>query len=447
MLRYADADLRSRVLAKCSADSNPIDDVHYLACYAVLGGTRTKKETPLVAATLLDLDRKIAARKLNRDSNWAPRVSELYVGLVEKDAALHQAMLEHPAFGRSDHALFANTPGFPKERAARIFLERWAKDGKFALTGNIVQLLEALPTTDVLPTVRKRWGETGQEAALLPLLAKAPAASDRGKFIEGLKSPQAATIEACVKGLNVIGAKTDASESFALIRALQQQANQTPDKRNPAAYAARLAKTIADRLEKTTGQAFGADSKRWIAWLQETHPEFGKRLANPDGVDVAKWDQRLAKLDWDTGNAATGKAVFSKASCITCHSGSQALGPDLVGVTTRFSRADLLTAIIQPSKDVPTRYQTSIVEMKNGKTYQGIVIYDAVDSLLLQTGAATTVRVDGGEVVSRFVSAQSLMPAGLLDPLSDREIVDLYAYLRSLGKVGASSVRGFTPVV
>jgi putative heme-binding domain-containing protein len=434
MVGWDDPNVRWLVLRRTGAETDPVDDIHYLACYAQLGGKRTDKETPLVAATLLDLDRKIAARKLNRDSNWAPRVSELYVGLVEKNAALHQAMLEHPAFGRSDHALFANTPGFPKERAARIFLERWAKDGNFALTGNIVQLFDAVPAADVLPTVRKRWGETGQEAALLPLLAKAPMASDRGKFIEGLKSPQAATVEACVKGLNVIGAKSDASESFALIRALQQQANQSTDKKTPAANAGRLAKLVADRLEKTTGQAFATDSKRWIAWLQETHPEFGKRLANPDGVDVGKWDQRLAKLDWDNGNAAAGKVVFSKASCLTCHSGSQALGPDLVGVTGRFSRADVLTAIIQPSKDVPTRYQTTVLETKDGKTYQGIVIYDAVDSLILQTGAATTVRLDGGQVVSRFVSAQSLMPAGLLDPLSDREIVDLYAYLRELGK-------------
>src|SRR5262249_47722087 len=120
------------------------------------------------------------------------------------------------------------------------------------------------------------------------------------------------------------------------------------------------------------------------------------------------------------------------ASCVQCHSGSQALGPDLVGVAKRFSRTDLLTAILQPSKDVPARYQTTIVETKDGKTYQGIVIYDAVDSLILQTGAATTVRLDGFAVTNRHVSAQSLMPAGLLDPLSDREIVDLYAYLRRL---------------
>ncbi len=285
-------------------------------------------------------------------------------------------------------------------------------------------MFESLPAEDVLPTVRKRWGESGQDAAFLPLLAKQPLASDRVKFIDGLGSPQSAILEACVRGLETVNAKTDAEESFALIRALHR----TSDKQTA------VRKTLAGRLEKTTSQAFGVDSKRWIAWLQKQHPELGKRLANPDGVDVAKWDKRLARLDWDQGKADAGKAVFSKASCLNCHSGSQALGPDLVGVANRFSRADLLTAILQPSKDVPARYQTTLLETHDGKTYQGIVIYDAVDSLLLQTGAATTVRIDGAKVVSRTVSAQSLMPAGLLDPLSDQEIVDLYAYLRGLGK-------------
>lgn len=424
MLAADDAKLRSRILAKCGADSSPIDDIHNLACYARLAGKRADTEANLVAATLLDLDRKITARKLNRDSNWPLRVRELYAGLAEKDANLHKAMVEHPAFGRPDHALFASTEGFPKERAARIFLDHWQRDKDYALTGNIVQLIDALPADEVVPIVRKRWGETGQDAAFLPLLAKTPVAGDRGKFIDGLNSPQSAILEACVRGLEKLNTKADAAESFALIRALHR----TSDKQTATR------KALAGRLEKTTGQAFGLDSKRWIAWLEKQHPEFGKRLANPDGVDVARWDKRLAKLDWERGNAGAGKAVFSKASCVNCHSGSQALGPDLVGVANRFSRADLLTAILQPSKDVPARYQTTVVETQDGKTYQGIVIYDAVDSLILQTGAATTVRLDGAKIVSRNVSAQSLMPAGLLDPLADQEIVDLYAYLRSLGK-------------
>jgi putative membrane-bound dehydrogenase-like protein len=427
MLGFADADLRSRILAKCSAVSSPMDDIHYLACYARLDGKRGDKEAKLVAAALLDLDRKIVAGKLKRDSNWPLRVRELYVGLAEKDRALHQAIVEHPAFGRADHALFANVDGFPKEKAARIFLKRWQRDKDFALNGNIVQLFETLPADDVLPIVRKRWGDTGQEAALLPLLAKKPAAGDRGRFLEGLNSPQAGVLSACVQGLDKLDAKTDANESFALIRALHRTSDKQPA----------LRKTLAGRLAKTTGQALGPDSKRWIAWLEKEHPEFGKRLANPDGVDVAKWDQRLARFDWSAGKAEAGLAVYRKASCVQCHSGSQAMGPDLVGVATRFSRADLFTAILQPSKDVPARYQTTVVETRDGKSYQGIVIYDAVDSLILQTGASTTVRMDGASVVSRHVSAQSLMPAGLIDPLTDQEIVDLYAYLRSLGKAPA----------
>jgi putative membrane-bound dehydrogenase-like protein len=428
MYGWSDENVRSQVLAKCSAGSSPIEDIHYLACYARLNGKRADTEAKLVAAALLDLDRKIAARRLNRDSNWPLRVQELYVGLSEKDAGLHKAMVEHPSFGRPDHALFANTAGFPKERAARIFLERWKLDPKYALTGNIVQLFDTLPAEDVLPTLRKHWGDTGQENSLLPLLARQPEANDRRRFLEGLNSVQTSVLFACVQGLEKINAKTDASESFALIRALHRVSDKQIS----------LRKSLTGRLEKTTGQAFGADSKRWIAWLEREHPEFGKRLANPDGVDVAKWNQRLARLDLSEGKAEPGKAVYSKASCVQCHSGSQAMGPDLIGVATRFSRADLFTAILQPSKDVPARYQTTVVETRDGKTYQGIVIYDAVDSLILQTGASTTVRMDGASVVSRHVSAQSLMPAGLLDPLSDKEIVDLHAYLRSLGKAPAN---------
>ena len=385
MLGHADAKVRARLLAKCAGDSNPSDDIHYLACYARLDGKRSDKEGQLVASAMLDLDRKIAVRKLNRDSNWPLRVRELYIGLADKDASLHPAMIDHPAFGRADHALFANTVGFPKERAARIFLERWAREPNFALTGNIVQLLDTLPADDVVPTVRKRWGTTGQENALLPLLARKPEASDRGKFLDGLNSVQTSVLQASLQGLDKLNIKSDANESFALIRALHR----ISDKQMA------LRKSLTARLEKTTGQALGGDSKRWIAWLEKQHPEFGKRLANPDGVDVAKWDARLARLDFKAGKADAGKAVYAKASCIHCHSGSQAMGPDLAGVATRFSRADLFTAILQPSKDVPARYQTTVVETRAGKTYQGIVIYDAVDSLILQTGASTTIRLDG----------------------------------------------------
>jgi hypothetical protein len=83
--------------------------------------------------------------------------------------------------------------------------------------------------------------------------------------------------------------------------------------------------------------------------------------------------------------------------------------------------------------DVPARYQVTIAETVDGKLYLGLVIDDAVDSLLLQTGPSATVRLDGHAVVSQRVAPISLLPAGLLHPLSDQETVDLYAYHRMLG--------------
>jgi putative heme-binding domain-containing protein len=127
-----------------------------------------------------------------------------------------------------------------------------------------------------------------------------------------------------------------------------------------------------------------------------------------------------------------------KASCASCHSGSQALGPDLVGVAGRFSRADLFTAILQPSKDVSPRYRTTLVSTADGKIYQGLIIYEAVDSLILQTGPGTTVRLTDRQITDKQQTVRSLMPAGLLDRASDQEISDLYAYLRSLGNRAGS---------
>ena len=156
-------------------------------------------------------------------------------------------------------------------------------------------------------------------------------------------------------------------------------------------------------------------------------------MNDADGVDVAAWSKRLAALDWSLGHADRGKLVFSKASCASCHSGTQALGPDLRGVTGRFSRIDLFTAIVQPSKDVSPRYRTTQITTAAGKVYQGLIVYEAVDSVILQSGPAVTIRLTNPQIRERRLTAMSLMPAGLLDKLNDRDIADLYAYLKSLG--------------
>jgi putative membrane-bound dehydrogenase-like protein len=421
-----DPGILGKVAGKLTPESDPVEDVHYLIVFARLRASRTPVLTRRIAAALLALDRKLTERHLNRDTNWPLRVGEMYAELARKDPGLNAALLEDPAFGRPDHALFAHCPGFDRRRAAEIFLARAAKDDDYPWTPSLVSLLDSLPLERTRPLLRQLWDRGGLEDAVLPLLAREPVAEDREKYLRGLESPQPATVLLCLEELEKLPDRADGKQLLALVRALRRL---PPDRAED-----RLRGRLGRYLARLTGQRkLGADREVWTAWLTRTHPDLAARLGGADGVDVAGWARRLGALDWSAGDRERGRAVFQKANCAGCHSGSQALGPDLHGVTGRFSRADLFTAILRPSKDVSPRYRTTQVVTTGGKVYQGLIIYEAVDGVILQTGPATTVRVAGDQIAERRLTDTSLMPAGLLDRLSDRELADLYAYLKGLG--------------
>jgi putative heme-binding domain-containing protein len=106
-------------------------------------------------------------------------------------------------------------------------------------------------------------------------------------------------------------------------------------------------------------------------------------------------------------------------------------GPDLAGVTGRFSPLDLFHAIVFPSRDVAAPYRTTVFQTRDGQTYAGLVVFESADGVIVQTGATTTVRLADSDLVSRQPSAQSLMPAGLLAGLDTQALADLYAYLKT----------------
>ncbi len=313
----------------------------------------------------------------------------------------------------------------PKQRQLRRFLARASADTSFEWNANLVLLMGELPREKALPIVRKIWKQGDLQEPALTVLAKWPAELDRDKFLEGLASPQLATVKCSLDALEKLAPQHSAQVLLPIVKSLAR----LPDEK--AANPLRL--QFAKDLALWTGQTgLGADKEAWRRWFAATFPESARKLLATEGVDRAAWNRRLAGLDWKTGDGERGRAMFQKASCAACHTGAQALGPDLRGVANRFSRDDLFTAILQPSRDISTRYRTTQIITSDDKIYQGLIVYEAVDSLLLQTGPATTIRVVNQQIVSRRMTDISLMPAGLLDKATDREIIDLYAYLKSL---------------
>jgi putative heme-binding domain-containing protein len=138
------------------------------------------------------------------------------------------------------------------------------------------------------------------------------------------------------------------------------------------------------------------------------------------------------------GNAARGAQLFAneeRTLCTKCHSvdgqGRKA-GPDLATVGDRFSRRELIEAILTPSASIAVGYGTTLVTTKSGHAYQG-VLKQATDAEIELMGLdGRQERIPTAEIQDRQGIAVSFMPEALHAALSPEEFTDLIEYLVSL---------------
>jgi putative heme-binding domain-containing protein len=138
------------------------------------------------------------------------------------------------------------------------------------------------------------------------------------------------------------------------------------------------------------------------------------------------------------GDASRGRGLFVR-TCQQCHTlfdvGGK-VGPDITGS----NRADLdyiLQNVLDPNAVIPNDYRTSTLETKDDRLITGIVTKQDDNALTIVTANEVLV-VPRGEVKSLTQGEVSMMPEGLLQALTDNEVRDLVAYLRSPAQVPLS---------
>jgi putative heme-binding domain-containing protein len=174
-------------------------------------------------------------------------------------------------------------------------------------------------------------------------------------------------------------------------------------------------------------------------------------LSKPKEETKAPVEVRKLVKDWKTADLqplldkvgkgrdfARGKAAYASAQCILCHrygDSGGAVAPDLTNVATRFKRQDLLESITEPSKVVSEQYTNSILKMADGNMVMGRITGETADKVTLVPNPfdPATVTVNKADIKSREMSKLSIMPAGLLNTHTEEEILDLLAYLESMG--------------
>lgn len=155
-------------------------------------------------------------------------------------------------------------------------------------------------------------------------------------------------------------------------------------------------------------------------------------LTGPDEeVEQAKqrWRERLDDDALSQADLPNGRLVYQMV-CATCHQlygEGRDVGPDLTG-SDRRNLDYLLDNILDPSAIVTPEFEASLVTMADGRLVTGVVADAGGGSLRVQTPAETlTVRQD--DVGSVQALGVSLMPAGIIDALTEEQTRDLMAYL------------------
>lgn len=151
--------------------------------------------------------------------------------------------------------------------------------------------------------------------------------------------------------------------------------------------------------------------------------------------EIARWKGLLTPAKMASANASNGRAVFAR-TCATCHTlfdqGGK-IGPELTGS----NRADLdylLANVVDPNAVIGKDYLLTTVETKDGRTAAGIIQKQTPNTVTL-VNQAETVTLARDSIKSLTQHELSLMPPGLLQGLSETEVVDLVAYLRSKAQV------------
>ncbi|MDB6028395.1 MAG: putative rane-bound dehydrogenase [Verrucomicrobiales bacterium] len=146
-------------------------------------------------------------------------------------------------------------------------------------------------------------------------------------------------------------------------------------------------------------------------------------------ADIRRFNNDLRAA---SGDAKRGRDLFVK-NCAVCHElfgEGEKVGPEL----THGNRADkdfLLTSIVDPSAVIRKEFLNYNVEMKDGRSLSGLIAEQSANSVTLMAAKNERTTIPRDKIVSMQESSISLMPEGLMHPLSPQERRDLFTYLQS----------------
>ena len=162
-------------------------------------------------------------------------------------------------------------------------------------------------------------------------------------------------------------------------------------------------------------------NKHWGTVAGATSAEMVAEIARVTGV-----------INSGSGIPHNGKPLF-QGTCGKCHKlfdDGGDVGPDLTSLDRNDLRRALIN-VINPSLEIREGYETYVMFTHDGRTLTGFIVDQDNQVVMLRTAEGQRLIVQREEIEEMNAIQRSIMPDGVLQPLSDQQIRDLFAYLRA----------------
>lgn len=171
-----------------------------------------------------------------------------------------------------------------------------------------------------------------------------------------------------------------------------------------------------------------------------------KALGGNGAGDRAKVTaQYQAALGKTAGDTARGREMFRK-HCATCHrleDQGNAVGPDLRVVAGK-TAGSLVQEILDPNRNMDSRYMVYAATLKTGQTVAGIIATENATAVTLRQSDGKDKTLLRTELEALETTGKSLMPEGLEREIAPGAMADILAYL-ARQETPAKAMPGNTP--
>jgi putative heme-binding domain-containing protein len=154
-------------------------------------------------------------------------------------------------------------------------------------------------------------------------------------------------------------------------------------------------------------------------------------------IMTLKPEEALAAVLKEKGNVALGEQIFTKATCVACHTVKETeaqKGPYLGNIAQTYKRPDLAQNILDPNKTIAQGFASEMITLKDGTQQMGFITLESANEVKLRNIASQEFTFKTANIKDRQKLPMSMMPPGLMLNFTVKEFASLLDYLELLAK-------------